>query len=83
MLTANGAITSVQAITSTVPMTPAPIDNVASTAVGRMFDLPNDVVAVLAMDGEGPPGTFPLNLTIRDPKTGGPTISAAVPRATR
>ena len=69
MLTANGAVTTVEAISSTVNMSEV-VEYEASTAVGRMFNLPNDVVAVLAADEAGPPDAVPLNLTITDPATG-------------
>ena len=69
MLTANGAISSVQAVTTTFTMS-YPVFYNPAAAVGRMFDLPHDVVAVLAMNEAAPPDAQPLNLVIHDLEAG-------------
>jgi hypothetical protein len=70
MLTANGVISSVQAVTTTFTMSYPVFYNNPAAAVGRMFDLPHDVVAVLAMSEAAPPDAQPLNLVIHDLEAG-------------
>jgi hypothetical protein len=53
MLTANSAVSATQQVISSTTAT-GPVSTPASIALGRMFDLPNDVAVVVSVDG-GPP----------------------------
>lgn len=70
MLTANGVVSSVQAVTTTFTMSYPVFYNNPAAAVGRMFNLSHDVVAVLAMNEFGPPDAQPLNLVVHDLEAG-------------
>lgn len=66
LLTANNRISKEQQIT-TQSTTPGPVNAGVQLAVGRMFDLPNDIVAVLAIDGGAEPSQeFHLALNLYD-----------------
>lgn len=70
--TSNGSITSTQTLSQTLPPS-APAGSIA-TALGRMFNLPNDIIATVGADQGVPcptcqPTPIALYLTVRDPAT--------------
>jgi hypothetical protein len=66
LLTADSSIANMEQVTVTSVLT-GPVTAAADIVIGRMFDLPNDVAAVVAVDAGPPAGQGPvLAVTIYD-----------------